>query len=188
MLDAATALLEERGYAATSIAEVARRAGVSVETVYKSFGTKAALTKEAVDVALAGDEAPVAVADRDEARRVIAEPDPVEKLRRYAHEAATRIERSARLQLALREGARADAAVAEIWETVQQERLTGMGMFAGHLAAAGALRSGLGPERARDALWACTGVELYDLLVLHRGWSREAYAGWLGDTLAASLL
>lgn len=173
-------LLEERGYAATSIAEVARRAGVSVETVYKSFGTKAALTKEAVDVALAGDEAPVAVADRDEARRVIAEPDPVEKLRRYAHEAATRIERSARLQLALREGARADAAVAEIWETVQQERLTGMGMFAGHLAAAGALRSGLGPERARDALWACT--------VLHRGWSREAYAGWLGDTLAASLL
>lgn len=187
VLRAATELFETQGYAATSIADIARRAGVSAETIYKGFRTKAALTKEAVDVALAGDDEPVAVSDRPQARHVQAEPDPATKLRAYARDAAARVERSARLQLALREGARLDRAVADLWHTVQQERLHGMTMFATHLEAAGALRDGLAVEQARDILWACVGVELYDLLVLQRGWTLDQYADWLGGTLVASL-
>lgn len=186
VLEAARALLEERGYAATTVADVARAAGVSPESVYKGFGTKAALVKEVFDVVIAGDDEPVAVADRAEALAVQAEPDVREKLRLYAASAAVRAERSARLQLAIRNGAPGDPALEELWARLGQERLTGMTMVARHLAGTGALRVGV--EEARDVLWTSISVEVYDLFVHQRGWSVAAYADWLARTLVAALV
>ncbi len=48
LLDAATELLPERGYAALRMADVATRAGVSRQTVYNEFGNKAALVQAVV--------------------------------------------------------------------------------------------------------------------------------------------
>ena len=45
LLDAAADLLPEGGYAGLRMADVAARAGVSRQTVYNEFGTKAALTQ-----------------------------------------------------------------------------------------------------------------------------------------------
>lgn len=185
VVDSARDLLEERGLAATTIAEVARRAGVSPESVYKGFGSKAGVVKAVFDVAIAGDDDPVPVADRPEVQRIRDEPDLRAKIRLYAESAAERAGRAARLQLALRDGAAADPAVEELWRTVQAERLAGTTGVARHLVDTGRLRAGAGVEEVRDVLWTCLSVEVYDLLVLQRGWTREAYADWLTRTLVA---
>lgn len=187
VLAAARALLEERGYNATTIAGVALRAGVSSPSIYKGFGTKAGLVKEVFDVTIAGDDEPVAVADRPETERIQEEPDVRAKLRLYAEGAAARADRSARVQLALRNGAAVDSAVDELWQLLQAQRLTGMTMLARHLVDTGQLRAGVEVDEARDVLWTCISVEVYDLLVLQRGWSRDAYAEWLARALIASL-
>jgi AcrR family transcriptional regulator len=55
------------GYTATTLAAVAEAAQVGARTVYVRFGTKAALLKRVVDVAVVGDAEPVDVG-RDPAR------------------------------------------------------------------------------------------------------------------------
>jgi AcrR family transcriptional regulator len=188
VLLAARALLEERGFAATTIEEVARQAGVSAVSIYKRFGTKAALVKEVFDVTIAGDDEQVAVADREGAQRIREESDVRTKLRLYAEGAAARAERSAGVQLALRNGAPADPAIDELWQRLQAERLAGMTMLARHLVATDQLRSGIEVDEVRDVLWTCISVEVYDLLVLQRGWTRNAYVDWMARTLIASVI
>ena len=185
---AARELLEEQGYATTTIAQVATRAGVSPESIYKGFGTKAALVKEVFDVTIAGDDEPVAVADRPEAQGIRDEPDVKTKLRLYAEGAALRAGRSGRLQLALRNGASSDPAVDDLWQHLQAERLGGMTMLARHLAESGQIRPDIDVGEVRDVLWTCISVEVYDLLVLQRGWTLTAYADWMADTLISSIV
>src|SRR4051794_4917791 len=72
---AARDLFERNGFRATTIAAIAERAGVSAESIYKTFGTKAELAKAVFDVVIAGDDEPVAVADRPAMRAVRDEPD-----------------------------------------------------------------------------------------------------------------
>jgi len=62
---AAHELFVRDGYQATTLTAVADAAGVAHRTVYVRFGTKAALLKRVVDVALVGDLAPIDVMNRD---------------------------------------------------------------------------------------------------------------------------
>ncbi len=62
---AATELFVADGYATTTLAAVTEAAGVGARTGYVRFGTKAALLKRGVDVALVGDTEPVDVASRE---------------------------------------------------------------------------------------------------------------------------
>ena len=64
MLEAAHEVFAERGYSGATMPAIAERAGVSVKTVEAAFGTKANLLKELIDVCIAGDDEPVALADR----------------------------------------------------------------------------------------------------------------------------
>ena len=66
MLEAATRLFGECGWAGTGMRDVARAAGVAVETVYANFGSKPDLLAAALDVAVVGDDAPIALAERPE--------------------------------------------------------------------------------------------------------------------------
>jgi AcrR family transcriptional regulator len=188
VIAAAHELLLEQGYAATTISQIARRAGVSAETVYKAFGSKAALTKQVYDVALAGDDELVPMRDRPEIQAMLAEPDPRQKVARYA---ALARQLGARLGplLAVLLGARAtDPDLDAFARTTADERLAGTTALVGHLADVGALRRGLDPERARDLLWALISPELYLLLVVERGWPPERYERWLAGAIAAELL
>ena len=76
VLDAAHDLFLSQGYGATTIDQVAARAQVSKPTVFAAVGNKQALLAAVRDVALAGDDLPVAVADRAPYQAVVAEPDP----------------------------------------------------------------------------------------------------------------
>src|SRR5260370_37497868 len=76
VIGAAGRLFTERGYAATSIEEIAAAAGVSRATVFTSVGGKAKLLKTALDVAIVGDDEPIALPDRPRSKAIRAEPDP----------------------------------------------------------------------------------------------------------------
>src|SRR6476659_3244056 len=80
VIAAARARFFADGYASTTVGQIAGDAGVSVETIYKAFGNKAGLLKAVFDVAVAGDDEPVAMADREFVAQIQAEPDARRKL------------------------------------------------------------------------------------------------------------
>src|ERR1700736_1446161 len=87
---AAQALFERDGFRPTTIAAVAERAGVSAESIYKGFGTKAALAKAVCYCVFPGAAAPVPVAQRAEADSIRAEPDVRGKIMMYSRGLAAR--------------------------------------------------------------------------------------------------
>jgi AcrR family transcriptional regulator len=188
VVDAARRRFLDDGYAATTLAAVAADADVSVETIYKAFGNKAGLLKAIFDVAVTGDDAPVPVMERDWVAEIAAEPDAGEKLRHYAVQLATSMPRTAPIQLLIRGVAPLDRDIDGVWRQMQAERLTGMTAFATHLHDSGSLRRGCTVDEARDVLWTYNSVELYDLLVIERGWSVDRYRDFVIDALAAALL
>jgi hypothetical protein len=67
-------------------------------------------------------------------------------------------------------------------------RLVGMGIIATNLSEGGHLRRGISRDEARDVLWAFTSPELYQLMVLIRGWSGSRYRDWVLRALVDALL
>jgi AcrR family transcriptional regulator len=185
---AARALFERDGFRPTTIAAVAERAGVSAESIYKGFGTKAALAKAVFDFVIAGDDEPVPVWRRSEADAIRAEPDVRRKIIMYTRGLAARQQRSAKVQVLIRDGGHTDESLAALWQQLLAERLTGMTMLGRHLIESGQLREGIELDEVRDVLWTYTAVELYELLVVERGWPLDRYAEWIGHAIAAALV
>lgn len=184
---AARDLFEADGFQTTTITAVAQRSGVSAESIYKGFGTKAALAKAVFDFVIAGDDEPVPMAERPESRAVQAEPDVRRKIRLYVDGLAGRQQRSARIQIAIRDGRHHDETLRETWQTLLDERLTGMTMLGRHLLESGQLRAGITLDEVADVLWTYISVEFYELLVLTRGWPIDRYQAWIGRAITDAL-
>ena len=185
---AARVLFERDGFRPTTIAAVAERAGVSAESIYKGFGTKAALAKAVFDLVVAGDDEPVPVWRRSEADAIRVEPDVRRKIVMYTRGLAARQQRSAKVQILIRDGAHTDESLAALWQQLLAERLTGMTMLGRHLIESGQLRERIELDEVRDVLWTYTAVELYELLVVERGWPLDRYADWIGRAVTAALV
>ena len=189
ILAAAQAMFLERGYARTTLANIAARAGVVVETIYRTFGGKGGLFKAVIEAAVAGGaaRAEIPAGQRHAIRAVIAETDPRRQLELYA---ATQPGIHARTGPLL--GVLADAAgepgLAELRSQLEDQRLAGMERFAQLLAGRGALRPGLTTAEARDVLWTLNAHDIHDRLVVQRGWSPDRYRDWLALTLKHALL
>jgi len=188
VLDVAREMFVERGYANVSIAAVARAAGVSPETIYKTIGAKPALLKAVSDVAIAGDDEPLALEAREYIQQTIAEPDPVIKVDRYATLIATTHPRFAPITQLVRQAAMTDPDAAEVWATMTTERLTGAARFIAHLHENGLLRKDITVEAARDLVWTYNSPEIYELLVLGRGWPLDDFRDFISKALIAALL
>ena len=189
VLAAARELFLDQGYGATTIDQVAARAGVSKPTVFTAVGNKQALLVAVRDVALAGDDLPVAVADRAPYQAVVAEPDPYRAIVLMAAHLAELWSRYAGIREVLRGAASSgEPALRDMWDTSQQQRLTAARSFIAALAAKGPLRDGLDAQVAADIMWLHTDPENYRALTVERGWSQEAYQRWLTGTLTAALL
>jgi AcrR family transcriptional regulator len=186
VLESARDLFLARGYADTTMAAVAQAAGVSVETVYKAFGNKAKLVKAVFDVAIVGDDEPIPMLQRDLVARIRAEPDARRKFLIYGEHLAEAGPRAGRLQLLIRSAAATHPDASAIWEQMIEERLEGMTAFARELH--GHLRPDLSIEDTRDVLWTYNSVELFDLLVVQRGWDPERYGRWVAEAMIAALL
>lgn len=188
VIEAAARLFTERGYVATSIDAIAQAAGVGRATVFTSVGGKAALLKAAYDVAIVGDDEPVALPERPWARRVRVEPDPRRMLALYAEMVTSVSDRVAGLYEAMRGAASADREVSALWEAIQEERRGGAANFVGFLTVRGRLKEGLEETAAADLVWVLIDPVLSHLLVHRRGWSPARFAGWLAATMESQLL
>lgn len=188
ILGAAAVLFVDPGYAATPLTAVAAKAGVAVQTVYAVFGTKRQLLSELVDVAVAGDDEPVALPQRPFVAEIGALADPVAKLTRFARHLAETNARVAEVMLALAGAATADPDAAVIWRKNLDERRLGMLGLASDLLATGAVREDLDVERVADVLWLAMDVRNYDWLVRQRGWTLEQYQAWYVQTVSAAVL
>jgi AcrR family transcriptional regulator len=184
---AARDLFERDGFRPTTIAAVAARAGVSAESIYKGFGTKAALAKAVFDLVVAGDDAPLPGAERPAMQAVRDEPDARRKIAIFVEGLAQRQARSAGVQILIRDGRHVDDSLGPIWAKLNDEGLTGMGMLGGHLYETGQLRDGIGLDEVRDVLWNYLAIDTYERLVLGQGWPLERYSQWLARAITSAL-
>ncbi|MFE7719514.1 TetR/AcrR family transcriptional regulator [Nocardia rhizosphaerihabitans] len=187
MVVAAQELFESDGFRSTTIAAVAERAGVSAESVYKAFGTKAALAKAVFDVVIAGDDEDVPVYQRPEQQAMLAEPDVRRKIEMFVHGLAQRQARSAKVQFLIRDGRHVDDSLTPVWDKLAEEGLVGMTMLGRHLLETGQLRAGIDLDEVRDVLWNYLAIDTYERLVLARGWSVDRYADWVARAIIAAI-
>lgn len=176
---AATELFERDGFRATTIAGVAANAGVSPESIYKNFGTKAALAKAVFDIQVAGDDEPVPVAERPSMHVMREEPDIRRKVAMFVEGLAHRQAETASVQILIRDARHVDDSLEPVWRTLSDEGRTGMTMLAHHLLETGKLRPDLDLDEVRDVLWNYLAIDTYERLVLTQGWSLDRYTQWL---------
>lgn len=185
---AAGDLFVAKGYAATSLAEVAIAAGVARPTVFAVFGSKAALLRQVLDEALAGDDAPVPVAQRPWFQPVWDASTPSAVLDTYADVCVLIAGRAARLFEAVRRAADDSPEAAQLWQTLQDNRRAGAKMVLEHALTLGPLAKGLSPERGIDILWVFNDPAHYAALVLDRGWTEDRFRRWLASMMRQALL
>jgi len=188
VIAAATDLFVERGYGVTTIDAIAEAADVGRATVFAAVGGKAELLKAAYDVALVGDDEPVALPDRPASRRVMAEPDAARMLAGYAAILTTVSGRLAPMYEVVRAAPGTDPAARKVWDKVRAERRIGARNVVRLVEDRGALREGLDPNAAADVVFVLIDPGNYQVLVRERGWRPKAFEAWLGETLRAHLL
>jgi len=188
IVDAGRDLFVERGYGPTTIDAIAERAEVSRKTVFTSVGGKAAVLKLAFDWALAGDDEPVAIADRPEVRQLMTEPDPAVLVDGWAAISAAIAARVAALHHVLVIAADADPDAAALLSAVDEQRAEGARVFVTRLRTIGGLRPPLDPDRASAIADLLMDPLAYRRLVQLRGWTTAEYTEYLQQAAAAALL
>lgn len=186
---AARTLFIADGYEPTTLSRIASAAGVSLPTVQKTFGTKAALAKVVYDETLAGDDEPIPMGERPMFQRLEAESDPAEVLRLYAEIAAGLWSRLGEVFPMILGGALSgEPDLVELRRTIAAESRIGARELVDKLISVDGLRPGLDRDDAIDALWWLIQPEQYVMLVGQAGWPLERFVGWFHTTAARLLL
>jgi AcrR family transcriptional regulator len=186
VLAAARSLFLERGYVRTTMAVIAERAGVAVDTVYELVGRKPELFRLLIESAISGQGRAVPADERSYVQQIQAESTAAGKLSIYAEVIPVLMARLAPLVSVVQAAASAEPQLAELWDEIANRRAQNMLRLAGELAETGDLAVPV--DRAADVLWATNSTELYTLLVVQRGWSPQDYGQWLGETWQRLLL
>jgi AcrR family transcriptional regulator len=187
VIAAARELFEREGYAATSVAAIARAAQVTPRTVYLGFETKAGLLRAVWNAALRGEHDAAPVGEQQWFREVLSEPDPERTLRLNARNSRRFKERSTTLLQVVRDAAPLEPAIAELWERIQVEYY-GNQLAVVRSLGPGALRRGLGERRAADIIWLLNHPNTWIQLSVLRGWTPAQYERWVADTSCQQLL
>ncbi|WP_086667380.1 TetR/AcrR family transcriptional regulator [Lentzea kentuckyensis] len=183
---AAAELFVARGYASTSLTDVAKAAGVSRPTVFAAFGSKPALLSEVLDEALAGDDEPVPVRDRPWFRPVWDARTPAAVLDAYADVCVLIGGRAAELFEAVRQAADDAPEAAELWATLLRNRRAGAVMVVEHASGLGPLAHDL--DTAIDVVWIYNDPAHYASLVGARDWPVAKFRDWLAHSMKRAVL
>ena len=186
LLDAARDRFLTEGFTATTVAVIASDVGVSVDTIYKAFGGKPGLVRAICADALAG-EGPVPAEIRSDALHD-SEPGPQAIIRGWGALASEVAPRVVPILLLIRDAAIADPEMAELRADMDRQRLERMTQNARMLANAGHLRRGLTVEHAGEIMWTYSSPQLYELLVMIRGWPLPGFTAFITDAMVAALL
>lgn len=186
VLESAERLLLNGGYASTTITAIAAAAGVSVETIYKTFGGKAGLVRAIRDWRLAGIGTVAAESRSNQARAEV--DDPYELIARWGGFTAEIAPLVSPILLLIRSAAATDPEAAALLTELDADRHRRMRVNARHLRNRQFLRPGVSVAEAVDVLWTFSSAELYELLVVRRGWSPARYGHFVAEAMTAALL
>lgn len=179
VLHSARELFLVQGYGATTVEQVAARAGVSKPTVFTAVGNKQTLLKVVRDVAMAGDDEPVPVSERPAAVAVRDEPDQDRAITLAAASIVGVWRRYAALDSVLRGAAASgEAELRELWELSERQRLDGARIWLTVLAEKAPPAAGFDLDTAVDQLWLYMASDQYSRLA-SRGWAPERVESWL---------
>jgi AcrR family transcriptional regulator len=181
----------ERGYAAATVARIASRAGVSVQSLYNDWGSKRNLLHAVMEAAVTGDDdipmtpgkppailtAPLTPGEADDPRRLLAH---------LAREYRLLAERAAGGWQTYRDGAAMDPDIAADWQEISEMRRAAFRVMLAQIPAP-ALRPGLSPDVAADTAWAIASPETHRQLVREAGYSYDQLEAWVRTTLSAAL-
>ena len=186
VLDAARQLFLSKGYGAATIDEIATVAEVSRPTVF-SVGSKPELLKLVRDIAIAGDDDPIAVPDREPVAQMRAAPDPETTLRLHARNVVNIGNRYVEIDEVLRRAAGTHPELQELWEASEAQRLQGATIVIDDVLSKGQLKAGMDRQHAIDVLWLLMAPDHLHRM-RQRGWNDTTYETWLANTLVAQLL
>ncbi|WP_066370295.1 TetR/AcrR family transcriptional regulator [Herbidospora mongoliensis] len=187
VIGAARELFVAQGYGATSLQEVADRAGVAVQTVYFVFRNKRTLFKDVVDTSIAGDTEPVATMDREWFRAACAEPTAAGQLRAHVHGTREILGRVAPIMPLIAAAAATDPEIAAQWPEGPDPRYTVQYAAAEALVGKPGTRPGLSVEMAADLLFGLLSPQLYLIFVRDRDWSPDTWEAWARTALTSQL-
>lgn len=188
VLDAARNLFVAQGYAATTVADIASAAGVSVDTLYSSVGRKPALLRELVETSISGADRAVPAMQRDYVQRIQHAQTAQGKIAVYAEAIAAIQQRMAPVFIALRDAAPTDPECAALWRGIAERRAANMLDFAADLRATGEVRVDLADRQVADIIWSMNSAEYWVLLVTERDWTPAQFAAWITDAWTRLLL
>jgi AcrR family transcriptional regulator len=188
ILAAARDLFVRHGYVTTTVADIAQRAQVSVDTVYAAIGRKPVLLRALVETSISGADHPIPAIERDYVIAIRAAHTARDMLTIYAQAITSIHQRLAPIFLALRDAALNDAACAALWTEIAERRARNMRGFAGDLRTTGELRDDLTDDEVADIIWSMNAVEYWVLLVHERGWRPDRFQQWLTDAWIRLLL
>ncbi|WP_284620157.1 TetR/AcrR family transcriptional regulator [Aquabacterium humicola] len=181
VLDAGRFLFSRKGIDATTIAQIAERAGVSEATVYATVKSKSGLLNALMRGAMFGPRFQAAQ------QRLAGVEDAVQRIALTAEVARAIYEgQSADLSLLIKASAfspelrKTQQAFEALRREMQQARIDA-------LFRAGRARPGLDPDTAATLMWLYTAREIYTKLVHESGWTPDRYETWLRQTLLAAL-
>jgi len=177
---AARALFRERGYVATTIESIARSAGVAVPTIYSAFGSKKAILEEIRRLWIEESEV------RELLGEALKEPDLRRRLDLAARWHRRQMVGGHDVIKIYQEAARIDATISKLWTAILQSREREIRKFIE--AMADGLKPNLNVKTATDIFVALERQEIYEELVLDRGWSPDEYQRLLGHCLRQGLL
>ena len=175
------------GYGRTTIAAIARAAGVSKESVYQGFGGKPGLVRAIYERSLLGAGGAPAEDRSDRAQATVTDArELMEQFGRFTTEVSPL---GSPVFLLIRDAAASgDSDMAALLADVEEQRYRRMLHNARQVLGRGFLRADLTEEEVADVMFTCTSAELYETLVLKRGWDAGRYGRFIARTLAANLL
>lgn len=186
ILDAAAELFISKGYARTTIRQMAEAAQVSPDTVYAVFGSKARVLTSLIDQRLAPAPGVENVLDRPEAMAVRDETDQRRQIKRFARDMVELSTRVRPVYEILRTASAVEPDMAVVRAEMDAYRLRNMGHVAEWMAARGPLRVDV--ARAGEIIWTLASPDVSRMLCDDRGWTQGEFAEWLEDTLISVLL
>ncbi len=181
ILTAARALFVEHGYAQTTVAQIAKEAGVALQTVYSSVGSKA----EVLVALLEASRSDAGVPTRDQAAAEATDPRDI--LRTGNGTMRMVMEGSGDVIRLMIDNAAADPDVGAAWQRTQQYIRFGVEAGVGRLAELDALAPGLSPDRAADIITAVFSPRAY-LALVDLGWTHDEIEAAFQDMVVATVL
>ena len=184
ILAAATELFLADGYVATTLEAVAKRAQVGARTVYLRFGTKAALFKRVVDVAVVGDTEPVDVLGRDWMQAALTAPTAAERIAASAAAGRQIMERTGALFAVAQQAAAVEPLIAGFWQQGREQSRHAQAVFWTRMAEDGLLDPGVDLAWVIDTASVLGSAETYLVITRMLGWDLDEYENWLVTTSA----